>query len=195
MNASPASFIKDVAGFDFSCGSDKHLTRLENALRTIADSIAVARKVMHEVEVEITASVSGNGLADTEVPVLEEDRREVDQAIARLVSADNLEDAEEEFRQLIMDYLDIDGWVAAGVLSSIIRLPGRFMSHTDIARAAGVQSDRSTVVRVYICQLRNSLVAKGYSSGAIETGRGAYRIVRSAAFEIVNALADDINSR
>lgn len=187
MNAS--GFSTRVADLDLSAASDKQLVQLEEAFRSVADSIATARRVMSELEAGLGGKGPDKGMVRASISVFEEDRRDVENAIAAFVPGQSATEVEGKFRKRLLDHFDIEGWVAAGVLSCLVRLPGHFVTHAELARAAGAQSDRSAVVRVYICQLRASLAAKGYSSDVIETGRGAYRIVRSAAFEVVNTLA------
>ncbi len=187
MNAS--GFSRRVADLDLSAATDTQLMQLEDAFRSIADSIATARKVMSELEAGLALRATQADQAPMLALPFEEDRQDVERAIRALVPGKNAVEIESKFRKRVLDHFDIEGWIAAGVLSCLVRFPGRFVSHAELAAAAGAQSDKSGVIRVYICQLRASLALKGYSGEAIETGRGAYRIVRSAAFEIINAVA------
>ena len=175
--------------------SDQDLRRLEESFRSIADSFAVARKLIEEItkkeahrttlsQVDLESDILGHSQLS-----LDEDKADVENALAALFAGIHPADLEDHLRRRLMDYFHIEGWVAAGVLACLLRYPGQFISHAGLAKAAGVQSTSGGVIRVYVCQLRSALEDRGLLGENIETGRHSYRIVRSAAFEIINAIA------
>lgn len=175
--------------------SDKDLARLEESFRAIADSIAVSRKLMADIaEKEAGQAILGQVksvhnmvLKNTQFS-MNEDKADVENALAALFNGVHPIDFDDHLRSRLADHFGIDGWTAAGVLACLLRYPGQYIPHEGLAKAAGVQSTRSGVIRVYVCQIRSSLEDKGLPGESIETGRGSYRIVRSAAFEIINAI-------
>lgn len=175
--------------------SDKDLARLEESFRTIADSIADARKVMAEITereaywTSLSRVVREHDMLRNSQLTLDEDALAVENALAALFKGVDPVELNDHLRERLTGYFNIEGWGAAGVLACLLRYPGQYISHVNLARSAGVQSTSSGVIRVYICQLRSTLEGNGLSGETIETGRRSYRIVRSAAFEIINALA------
>lgn len=175
--------------------SDRDLGRLEESFRAIADSISVARKLINEIAQKetdwtvLSRTKRENDLSSRSPSSLDEDRADVENALAVLFGGIDPNDLDARLRQRLMDHFHIEGWVAAGVLTSLLRYPGQFISHASLAKAAGVQSAGVGVIRVYVCQLRSALESMGIAGESIETGRHSYRIVGSAAFEIINALA------
>ncbi|WP_242130238.1 helix-turn-helix domain-containing protein [Sphingobium sp. Sx8-8] len=179
--------------------SDQDLRRLEDSFRSIADSISVTRKLINEItkketdRTKLSQVKRGNEMSGCSPLSLNEDKADVETALLTLFGGGRPTDPDDHLRRCLMDYFDIEGWVAAGVLTSLLRHPGQFISHTGLAKAAGVQSRNVGVIRVYVCRLRSALEERGLAGESIETGRQSYRIVRSAAFEIMNALATDRN--
>jgi len=175
--------------------SDRDLGRLEESFRAIADSISVARKLIDEIAQKetdwtvLSRTKRESDLSSRSPSSLDEDRADVENALAVLFGGVDPNDLDDRLRQRLMDHFHIEGWVAAGVLTSLLRYPGQFISHASLAKAAGVQSAGVGVIRVYVCQLRSALESMGIAGESIETGRHSYRIVGSAAFEIINALA------
>lgn len=170
------------------------LVVLEEFLRSAASSIAAVRAIMSK-SVENDAPLSeairnlrGRTATDTALVTLSEDQADVAAALAILCNEVSPETCEDLIRQRLIDYFEIEGWVAAGVLLCMLRYPGQFITHAHLGAAAGMLSPTPGVIRVYIYQLRSRLKLRGFKGGAIETGRRSYRIVRSAAFEIINAL-------
>ena len=119
---------------------------------------------------------------------LTEDQADVQGALAALGRTAKAKDREDMIRQKLVDCFALDGWVAAGVLLCLLRQSGEYVTHKQLADAAGTISPSAAVIRVYVCKLRQQLAAGGIEGGAIETGRRSYRLVRSAAFRIINTL-------
>lgn len=191
-----ANEFKDMLGREGASVSDRELGRLEELFRSIADSIATARSLMTAMPEQTHAPLLGRAkrkgdAAENLQLSLDEDQADVEVALAALFQGISPTEFDDHLRERLIHYFDIDGWVAAGVFACLLRHPGQYIAHDSMAKAVGVQSTSSRVIRVYVCQLRASIEARGMSGDSIETGRGSYRIVRSAAFEIINAIASN----
>lgn len=174
--------------------SNRDLHALEEQFKSLETSIAGIRRILSRPDsIDPTNSSphhsDRDGIADgAETLTLTEDQADVHTALAALGRSAKAEDREDVIRQKIVDCFALDGWVAAGVLLCLLREAGEYVTHTQLAEAAGTISPSAAVVRVYVCKLRQQLAAGGIESGAIETGRRSYRLVRSAAFRIINTL-------
>lgn len=170
------------------------LKSLEQSFLDAANSIAAVRNVLDQViddSAPLTKAIGARhagAAARYALTALTEDQADVEEALNALCKGLKIGDREEFIRQRLVDCFALEGWASAGVLHCLLRQPGQFVSHAQLADAACVLSESPNVVRVYICQLRSSLKTRGFESGVIETGRRSYRIVPSAAFGIVNAL-------
>lgn len=167
---------------------------LEHSFRSAANSIAATRDLMSQFvahDVPLTDFIHANrAKISTESALLSltEDQADVDAALTAMSPGKGAEESEDFLRQRLAHRLGIEGWAAAGILLCLIRYPGQLLTHAQLAAAARISSSSPGVIRVYICQLRSCLEANGIKGNAIETGRRSYRIVRSAAFEIINSL-------
>jgi len=174
--------------------SNRDLHALEEQFKSLETSIASIRRILSRSNsIDPTNSSlphsDKDGIADgAETLTLTEDQADVHTALAALGRSAKAEDREDMIRQKIIDCFALDGWVAAGVLLCLLREAGEYVTHTQLAEAAGTISPSAAVVRVYVCKLRQQLAAGGIERGAIETGRRSYRLVRSAAFRIINTL-------
>jgi len=167
---------------------------LEKQLTSLETSIASIRRILsHPTSGDLTNSPLpgigkdriGDGAGNL---TLSEDQADVHSGLTALCRNAKAENREDVIRQKLVDCFALDGWVAAGVLLCLLRQSGEYITHQQLAEAAGTISPTAGVIRVYVCQLRQQLAAGGIESGAIETGRRSYRLVRSAAFQIINTL-------
>ena len=76
----------------------------------------------------------------------------------------------------------------AAILRNLLEQPGDFIDQRDLAKAAGVTSGSSHVVKVYICHLRKALEYHGFGASVIETGWKSYAIKADAVPSIFTFL-------
>jgi len=174
--------------------SHRDLHDLEEQLTSLETSIASIRRILsHPTSGDLTNSplpgIGKDRITDGAGSLtLSEDQADVHSALAALCRNARADNREDVIRQKLVDCFALDGWVPAGVLLCLLRQSGDYITHQQLAEAAGTISPTAGVIRVYVCQLRQQLTAGGIESGAIETGRRSYRLVRSAAFQIINTL-------
>lgn len=174
--------------------SQRDLHALEEQFKSLETSIKNIRKILSQpTSSDLTNSpLPGSGkdrIRDgAGTLTLSEDQADVHSALTALCRNVKAEDREDAIRHKLVDCFALDGWVAAGVLLGLLRQSGEYVTHMQLAEVAGTISPSAGVIRVYVCKLRQQLEARGIEGGAIETGRRSYRLVRSAAFKIINTL-------
>lgn len=62
------------------------------------------------------------------------------------------------------------------ILLRLLDEPDQYISHGELANAAGLRSPTSDAIKVYVCHIRDYLDEFGYSGNMIETGLHSYRV-------------------
>lgn len=75
--------------------------------------------------------------------------------------------------------LGLIGHACARVFLRLVEEPDQLVPLAELAQAAGIRSASNRVIKVYICRLRQALVARQIPAAAIETGLRGYSL-RSA---------------
>lgn len=150
----------------------QRLAQIETLLRSATEAVVTARELLQQVGQGASsprpfANPDGDGTVDA----LAAFRRE-------MIEPDAGSDASWErlLQERIHARFGRIGNVGSGVLLRLLREPGVFISQKELAEAAGVRSQRSDVVKVYVSHLRTAFARHGVSSDAIETGPKSYAL-------------------
>lgn len=172
-----------------------HVARLEMLLMQAEEAINLVRRLLRDVikdEMGSGCIPRPRSAAPAEMlPFVRTEKfRQIAGAVDLGAEAADARNWEFVTRALVRDRFGSVGHVGAGVLVRLLCAPGDFVSGDDLARAAGVRSSSSRVVKVYICRLRTALSEIGLSPTSIETGRRSYRLHEDAATAILTSLRD-----
>ena len=86
-------------------------------------------------------------------------------------------------------WLPTVGPAGVRILLRLMAAPDQLVDVGDLALAAGIKSNSTRVIKVYICRLRNALAAKGIPTSAIQTGRQSYGL-QAATFPALGEILE-----